>query len=52
MADDPGALVPLLTLVELGDEEAEDAGLVRVGEVEKVEDVAGVPEVGVNGDDA
>ena len=49
--DDPGALVPLLALVELGDEEAEDAGLVWVGEVEVVEDVAGVPEVGVDGDD-
>ena len=52
VADDPGALVPLLALVELGDEEAEDAGLVRVGEVEIVEDVVGVPEVGVEGDDA
>ena len=52
VADDPGALVPLLALVELGDEEAEDAGLVRVGEVEEVEDVGGVPEVGVEGDDA
>lgn len=52
VADDPGALVPLLALVELGDEEAEDAGLVRVGEVEIVEDVVGIPEVGVEGDDA
>ena len=52
VADDPSALVPCFARVELGDEEAEDAGLVRVGEVEEVEDVAGVPEVGVEGDDA
>ena len=43
VADDPSALVVLLAVFELGDEEFEDAGLVGVSEIEEVEDVAGVP---------
>ena len=43
MANDPGTLVLLLAGFQLFNQVFEDAGLVRIGEIEVVEDVVNIP---------
>ena len=52
MANDPCALAFGFTGLQLLNQELQDAGLIWIGEVEKVEDVADVPEISIDGDDS
>lgn len=52
MPNDPSALSYLLANFKLGYQELQYAGLIRICEVEVVENIVCVPEVGVDGDDS